>query len=554
MHGSFRARLAASIALLTSILALPVRAFADGPAPAATQVARDARTAMTAHLVPWHIAAIVIATALTAALLRRFAPQRRRRVRATAILLAIYLGAAALGAGFDVVHWTDRTAQIWWFAQLLETLITINLTAIIFFDLALKAVRVEPASIVSDLVIGAAYVVAIISDMHKAGVNLSGIVATSAVVSGVLGLALAPTIGNILGGVALQLDSSISEGDWIQVDANTQGRVKAIRWRHTVVETRNWDTIIVPNVTLLQNNITILGKRSDQPHQRRYWVYFNVDFRHAPSDVIKVVTDALHSAPIPNVASDPKPNVVCMDFAREGRDSMGYYAVRYWLTNLAVDDPTNSAVRERIYAALKRAGIPLAMPATTVFVSSDDDAHNQAKTRREEQRRYDLLTTLPLFRDLTEEERSDLARSLIYAPFARDEVITQQGRQAHWLYILAKGEADVILADDDGTTRRVGGICGPDFFGERGVMTGETRSATVVAKTACDCYRLDRASFQRIVVARKEIAEAVTTVLLQRREELKIVQQNLDADQSRRQLEIARVKLLGQIQNFFGLN
>ena len=95
------------------------------------------------------------------------------------------------------------------------------------------------------------------------------------------------------------------------------------------------------------------------------WVYFNVDFRYAPSHVIDVVRDALRAAPIEGVADDPKPNVICYDFAKDGRDSFGYYAVRYWLTDLANDDPTSSRVRTRIYTALRRAGIPLARPAQT---------------------------------------------------------------------------------------------------------------------------------------------------------------------------------------------
>ena len=38
---------------------------------------------------------------------------------------------------------------------------------------------------------------------------------------------------------------------------------------------------------------TILGKRSGMPLQHRMWVYFNVDFRYAPSRVIDVVRTAL---------------------------------------------------------------------------------------------------------------------------------------------------------------------------------------------------------------------------------------------------------------------
>ena len=184
--------------------------------------------------------------------------------------------------------------------------------------------------------------------------------------------------------------------------------------------------------------------------------------------------------------------------------------MRYWLTDLAVDDPTNSAVRERIYAGLKRANIPLALPATAVFVSHDDADHRAAKLAREHERRVALLGKLEMFRDFTPDEHEALARRLIYAPFARNEVITHQGREAHWLYILARGEADVRFEDADGSTRKVGTLSAPDFFGEMSLMTGQPRSATVIAMTACDCYRLDKDAFQKILHERRELAVVVS--------------------------------------------
>ena len=70
-------------------------------------------------------------------------------------------------------------------------------------------------------------------------------------------------------------------------------------------------------------------------------------------------TDSTKSVPLSaafqsvmNVSPTPAPNCVFMDFEA----SYGRYAVRYWLTDLAVDDPTDSLVRVRIYFALKRAG------------------------------------------------------------------------------------------------------------------------------------------------------------------------------------------------------
>ena len=65
----------------------------------------------------------------------------------------------------------------------------------------------------------------------------------------------------------------------------SRARCATIRWRHTVVETRDWDTIIVPERDAARAaTSSILGKR-DGPaaSQHRMWVYFNVDFRFAPT-------------------------------------------------------------------------------------------------------------------------------------------------------------------------------------------------------------------------------------------------------------------------------
>src|SRR5688500_7844495 len=94
----------------------------------------------------------------------------------------------------------------------------VNLAALVLFDLLLRLSRWDYPDILHDLVVGAAYVVAIGWLMHRVGVNVTSIVATSAVVTAVVGLSLQATLGNIVGGVALQVDESIDEGDWIELE------------------------------------------------------------------------------------------------------------------------------------------------------------------------------------------------------------------------------------------------------------------------------------------------------------------------------------------------
>jgi small-conductance mechanosensitive channel/CRP-like cAMP-binding protein len=517
----------------------------------------DPQAGMTALVRHWSdnwallgLGALIVAIAWA---VNRFAPKKRRRIRRTVLLFLFSVGFSLAGAACRAAgsaRWSTWLAVT---GDLFEAFTFVNLGALTIFDLALPAVKVRSDSIVADLFIGMAYIVATIAALRGGGLDPSSVVTTSAIVSGVLALSLQATLGNILGGIALQLDRSISEGDWIQLADGSQGKVRAIHWRHTVVETRNWDTIIVPNSTLLGQNILILGKREGAPSQHRMWVYFNVDFRFPPARVIEVVREALLAAPIERVAADPPPSVICYDFAKDGRDSFAYYAVRYWLTDLAVDDPTSSAGRERIYAALRRAGIPLARPASTMFVNMDDRQDPEARAKRHHAERAAVLERVELFKPLTDLERAALSEHLVYAPFARGEVMTRQGAVAHWLYIIVRGKAEIRLHVGD-QVRSVVTLDAPQVFGEMGLMTGEPRSNDVVAASDVECYRLDKTGFENILHDRPEIADAMSRIMAKRRVELAAARDGVSVE-SRRADEMGEAeRILGRIRDFFGLS
>src|SRR5712671_7453040 len=498
---------------------------------------------------------LVLAAALVvmAAFVGRFAPKKRRRIRRATILVMLYATTFGVAAFLHFVHADGWSRRVWFLADLFEVLVVIDFVAILLFDLVLLALRIEIANIVHDLALGAAYILAVIGMLHRSGVQLSGIIATSAVVTVVLGLSLQATLGNVLGGIALQLDDSIHVGDWLQLPSGQQGKVKAIRWRHTVVETRNWDTVIVPNSVLLNENILILGEREDQPTQHRMWVYFNVDFRYSPEEVINVVEDALQSTPVPNVAAFPPPNCICFDFARQGGESYANYAVRYWLTDLAQDDPTSSAVRVRVYVALKRANIPLALPGAAVFVSQDDPQNRERKQAREMAHRVAALEQIEMLSSLSSEERVQLATFMRLAPFGRGEVITRQHATAHWLYVLTKGEVEVKVRAENGAEKLVARMAAPNVFGEMGVVTGEPRTASVIAASEVECYRLDKEAFQRVLKQRPQIAESVSNVMARRRVELAAVREGLNADQRKARVREEKSRILESLQTFFGL-
>ena len=503
----------------------------------------------------WGLAVLGAAVVFVAFLVNRFAKQRRRRIRYALFLFAVSLvaaGAAALLARAPspaLLSWSEHVQLV---ADLCIAFTVVNVVVLLVFDVALPAVGVASAAITGDVIVGVAYLVAAFGVLNASGFSASSVVTTSAVVSGVLALSMQATLGNILGGAALQLDGSIHVGDWIQLADGTQGKVVGIRWRHTLVETRNWDTIVVPNANLLAQNIVLLGKRTGRPIQHRMWVYFTVDFRFPPSRVIDVVREALWAAPIAGVALDPKPSVICFDFAKDGLSSCAYYAARYWLTDLANDDPTNSCVRTRIFTALKRANIPLARPTQTVYVNQEED-----EVKREERRAHQRLSAIEcvdLFRSLTPEERELVSGHLKYAPFTAGETCTKQGAVAHWLYLLTSGKVEIRRHAAEGSlAKSLATIEAPSFFGEMGLMAGEPRTADVIALTDVECYRLDKQGLQRILEKRPEVASEFSKTLAKRRVDLLAAAEGLDAETQRGRIAREESRILERIQDFFGL-
>jgi small-conductance mechanosensitive channel len=120
------------------------------------------------------------------------------------------------------------------------------------------------------------------------GVRWAPLLATSAIVSVVLGLALQETLGNLFAGIALQLDKPYEIGDWVEVhtDKSTfMGLVHEINWRSTTLYGLMDEVVILPNRVAAGSQISNFSARN-KPVYRGVSVYMDVN---APDDEVKKV-------------------------------------------------------------------------------------------------------------------------------------------------------------------------------------------------------------------------------------------------------------------------
>src|SRR4051812_166822 len=84
--------------------------------------------------------------------------------------------------------------------------------------------------------------------------DVTALVATSAVTSLVLGLALQPILGNFFAGLVISIEKPFRINDWIRI-GEQEGRVTAITWRTTHLRTRDNDNLVIPNSKMADERV-----------------------------------------------------------------------------------------------------------------------------------------------------------------------------------------------------------------------------------------------------------------------------------------------------------
>src|SRR4030042_3372170 len=90
------------------------------------------------------------------------------------------------------------------------------------------------------------------------GVNITPFLATSALFTALLGLALQGVLSNVLAGISLNLTKSFSRGDWVKIGAH-EGVVLDTNWRETLILARTSNVVVIPNNSVASEMIVNLA-------------------------------------------------------------------------------------------------------------------------------------------------------------------------------------------------------------------------------------------------------------------------------------------------------
>jgi small-conductance mechanosensitive channel/CRP-like cAMP-binding protein len=483
---------------------------------------------------PWLVLPLAFVLLLALARAARLQPLLRPLVLPMA-LLALVLSGLSL-AGEPLVPESGPLALV----SLLPILVLgVRALAIVFELLFRRSQGAPPPSLLGSLVSVLLYglgggIVA----RYWFGVELTPVLATSAVVGAVVGLALQDTLGNLFAGIALHTAAPFRAGDWVHLGPH-EGRVEEISWRAMRLRTWSDDLLTVPNSEVARSAILNFSQPAE-PHSRLVTV--GVNYQTPPSKVISVLAHLLED--IPGLVKQPPPRVRMLAF----KDFAIEYEIRYFLQSYEDYRRIEGEICRLIWYHFRRHGIEIPFPVRNVYLRSADEDQHDASTSRLER----ALRAIDLFRPLSDDDLRLAASRFRHLRYAARERLIAEGEPGDSFFVIDRGEVEVSKQFGR-ASRPLARLLEGQFFGEMALLTGEPRSASVTAATDVDVFSIDKAGFHDVLAKNPAIAEDISTILSERQEALSQAQGDLTAryeGSSRGQL---KQHLLERIRSYFGL-
>ncbi len=390
-----------------------------------------------------------------------------------------------------------------------------------------------PASgFLKDILRAVAFVVLLVAGLKTSfpALDLGAILATSAVASIVIGLALQESLSNIFSGIMLSIDRPYKPADWIEVDGK-EGKVLDANWRSVRILTREDDVIYVPNSAMAKANLVNFSAPTPLHLCRRK---VGVEYAAQPNKVRAVLVAMMSH--VEGILKEPPPDVHVLDYG----DSAVIYEMRFWIDDHARRKRIESEVMRGVWYHLKRNGISIPSPILDVYLRRE-------KAARRPEDLVALLGQVDILKPLREEELLMLADDLTAQLFGRGEVVCRQGEPGSTFYIIRTGTVAVLVRGEDGVEAELAQLKPGAYFGEMSLLTGEPRSSTCRALEDSELLCLDRESFTVLLRENPPIAQAMSDIIaartvasrekLARERETKILQRSKEAPGSTRILE-----------------
>ena len=364
--------------------------------------------------------------------------------------------------------------------------------------------------------------------------DISGLFATSAVLSLVIGFALRDTLGNFFAGASLHIEQNFRIKDSLKF-RDKAGEIVKASWRTTTVRTNNQTFLVYPNGLLAREPMEIF------PYNRlhRHSVTFPAPYSASPQTVMHVVNSAARN--IPRVSEEIAPRTRIVGFG----DSSVDYEVLYWVKDYKDVNDISAQIRERIWYAFYRDHISMPFPVRHVLFERHK-TESQEKAPAIDYRT--VVDKMEIFEPLNSSQREELVCSDAIRVYAPGECMVRCGENGDSMFIIGRGAAEVRMPSD-GETLPVAVLETGSFFGEMSLFSGEPRTADVVALGEVEVLEIRKSCIQKLLDENSKLAEAFSMRVTERHAGL----QNHADSVHKAEIAQHQERLLHRIKRFFNL-
>lgn len=374
----------------------------------------------------------------------------------------------------------------------------------------------------------------VIFQSHFPGVQLAPLFTGSTIIGIVVGLALQDTLGNLFAGLALQADQPFMVGDVVSITNRGNGVVESVSWRGIKIRTFQNKLLVISNSVMGKETIEVAPKNNLNARL----VFFNTLYSHSPARTIQFVREAVRQ--VENVSPKIRPVVRIRNLGDNGID----WEVKYWLEDYAQHNETDALIRQRIWYVFHREKLDFAYPTRTIHIEPKpddvcpDEVFNSITER---------LNRVSIFAPLSDEEIEQLANvssSRVYAP---GEAIVRKGREGNSMFVIIRGEVKVQIPENT-YQKTLTSLRENDFFGEMSLLTGEPRSAAVIAVEETEVLQIKKDGLKPIFENNPALVQSICDLIEERREALRGTEQVEDEHTGD-----TKKGVMKSIRKFFGL-
>ena len=353
------------------------------------------------------------------------------------------------------------------------------------------------------------------------GIDITPFLATSAILTMILGLAFQGVLSNILAGMSLHFTKSFSKNDWIQVGEH-EGMVLDTNWRETRIFDRYSNIIVLPNNVVASEKITNF---SYPDKKTALTIPVKASYDAPPSVVLEALLEAAKD--VPEVLAAPAPEAYVLEYEDFGIS----YVLKFWIKHFARKYPIMTEVGRLIWYKFKRHNIEIPVPVSDKLgevIRSFGPKDMIPGAAAEADRNFEDLMSSSFLRYqegekegellVPEEEVREFASFLVRHRYAPGEHVFKQGERGETCFILARGQIKGEIEYEENEkkyksefTVEPGGI-----FGEMSLFTGMPRTATGIVTVESELLEIDTGDFSRLLASNPELADVIADLVSKR--------------------------------------